>query len=286
MRVGLTGATGLAGHPIARGLVRGGHGVVTFGRRPSSIGLEHRDWSLGQAPNLAGIDAIVHAAFSHLPGKYRGGEGDDATGFLQLNRDGSLRLVEAAEGRAVIFLSSRAVYGDYPKGTPLSEEMTPRPDTLYGRMKAEVEAAVTATDGISLRATGIYGPPPPGRDHKWRDLFAAFEAGQHVAPRVGTELHGADLASAVRLILDRLPTGHHAYNLSDLVLDRRDLLAAYARITGIDAPLPDRADGSAVSEMNTDRIRALGWRPRGWSGIEDTLQRIAAAQASSSNISP
>ncbi len=183
--------------------------------------------------------------------------------------------MEAAGARRVVFLSSRAIYGAYPPGTRLSEEMAPRPDTLYGRMKREVETAVAAANGICLRATGIYGPPPPGRSHKWADLFADFAAGRDIAPRVATELHADDLAQAVRLALDLDRPHHRILNVSDIVLDRRDLLALYARIAGIDAPLPARADATALSEMRTDRLRALGWRPRGRPGVAEAVTRIS-----------
>lgn len=275
MRVALTGATGLAGHPVAMDLSRAGHAVVTLGRRPSPLGLPHRAWRLGEVPDLSDIDAVVLAAFAHEPGRYRGGEGDDPEGFLALNRDGSLRVAEAAGRRPVLFLSSRAVYGAYPAGTPLSEAMTPRPDTLYGRMKAETEAGIAAAGGVSLRATGLHAAPPPGRDHKWRELFADFAAGRSVGPRVGTEVWAGDLAAAIRLILAAWPVPHRLYNVSDLVLDRRDLLAAYARIAGIKGNLPPRGEAGTVSEMETGRLRRLGWRPRGWPALEATLAAIA-----------
>lgn len=278
MRIALTGATGLAGHPIALGLSASGHHVVTLGRRPSALGLPHLTWQLGETSDLSGIDAVVHAAFSHVPGRYRGGEGDDPDGFLTANRDGSLRIVEEAAGRPILFLSSRAVYGTPAPGTRLSEDRPTRPDTLYGRMKLEVEEAVAAAGGASLRATGLYGPAPPGRAHKWHELFADFAAGRPCAPRVGTEVHGADLALAVETILSGWPTPYHTYNVSDIVLDRHDLLMLYGRISGIGGHLPARSDAGAVREMETDRLRALGWRPRGHSGVEETLHQIVAAQ--------
>jgi UDP-glucose 4-epimerase len=46
---------------------------------------------------FAGTDAVVHAAFDHLPGRYRGGEGDDPARFRRINLDGSVRLFESAK---------------------------------------------------------------------------------------------------------------------------------------------------------------------------------------------
>lgn len=274
MRVALTGASGLAGYPIAQALSAAGHDIVTLGRRPISPPLPHRHWSLGEAPDLSRIDAVVHAAFSHVPGKYRGGEGDDPERFLAFNREGSLRLVEEAGSRPVVFLSSRAVYGDYPPGTRLSENMRLRPDTIYGRMKAEVEQAVSTWGGVSLRATGLYGPPPPGRQHKWHDLFAAFGAGETISSRAGTELHGDDLAQAIRTLLEDWPPPADIFNVSDILLDRRDLLSAYGRLSGVRGHLPPRSDAGQVSEMETRRLRRLGWRPRGFAGLERVLREM------------
>ncbi len=279
MRVALTGATGLVGQFILADLLGRGHDVRTIGRR-SVPGVENRTWSLGETADLPGCDALVHAAFSHVPDRYRGGEGDDPEGFLRLNRDGSLRLfgdARQAGVQRIIFLSSRAVYGDYPAGTALSETMQPRPDTLYGRMKHEVEQGLAAS-GLpavaSLRATGVYGPPAPGQNHKWQDLFSSFAAGEAIAPRISTEVHGADLAAAVSLLLDTSAEDlkPQVFNVSDIVLDRRDLLMRVARLTGQDGNLPPAGDPARVSAMTTGRLRDLGWRPRGMAGLDEALR--------------
>ncbi|MBV0912368.1 NAD-dependent epimerase/dehydratase family protein [Anianabacter salinae] len=280
MRIAVTGGTGLVGRFIVHEALGAGDEVVILSRTAPQggdlAGAEHRAWSMGQAPPLDGIDAVVHAAFDHLPGRYRGGEGDDPAGFVARNQHGTQALLDACArfgvGR-VVFLSTRAVYGDYPPGTALSEDLAPRPDTLYGQVKAAGEAALAAlpVPGVSLRVTGVYGAAVPGQRHKWSDLFADFLAGRDVAPRAGTEVHGADLAAACRLILalpaDELPP---VLNVSDLILDRRDLLAEVAAITGSPAPLPPRAE-TAVSAMDTARLRALGWAPGGWDRLRASL---------------
>jgi nucleoside-diphosphate-sugar epimerase len=210
-----------------------------------------------------------------VPGKFRGGEGDDPDTFRRLNVDGSLALFEAVRRAGVaraVFLSSRAVYGTQPAGAVLGEETEPHPDTLYGEVKLAVERGIaTLADEnflpVSLRVTGIYGPAGPGRQHKWAALFADYESGEHITPRVGTEVHGDDMAAAVRLMLegdtDAIRAAGSLFNVSDLLLDRRDLLAEYARLTGCNEPLPVRADASAYNAMDCARLKALGWRPRG-----------------------
>jgi len=285
MSLAVTGASGLVGRFFVEEALARGEAVTILGRSPSPEGffsapVGFRRYALGDDPDLGGQDALIHCAFSHVPGHYRGGEGDDPESFRRRNLDGSIALFDAAREAGVghlLFLSSRAVYGAYPPGTTLSEEMTPRPDTLYGEVKTRAEEALFALarpgfTPVSLRATGIYGPPGPGQRHKWAGLFESFRAGHPVAPRRGTELHGEDLAAAARLIRQSPPemTAGRAFNLSDILLDRRELLALLAEAEGLSTPLPPESD-TAVSAMATDRLRALGWRPGGRDRLRASL---------------
>ncbi|WP_313135739.1 NAD-dependent epimerase/dehydratase family protein [Paracoccus jeotgali] len=281
MRLAITGGTGLVGRFIVNEALRAGDRVTVLTRSAPVPGffageVTHLPYELGaEPPDLSGFDALVHVAFDHLPGRYRGGEGDDPAGFLARNLDGSRRLFDQA-ARAevpVVFLSSRAVYG--PLDGPLDEGMTCRPDTLYGQAKLAAEQALTDSGqpALVLRATGVYGVPGPGQRHKWADLFDDFAAGQPIAPRIGSEVHGDDLAAAVRLGLNGL---RGIYNVSDLLLDRRDLLAMWARITGTSGTLPEPADPSGFRVMRTDRLAAQGWRGGGIDRLQATLRDIAA----------
>lgn len=267
MRLALTGAGGLVGRFIAEAARAAGHSLVILARSPLPGADEHRPYDLlGPLPPLGDVDALIHCAFQHVPGRYRGGEGQDPEGFRRANLNGSLRLFEAMRGRRILFLSSRAVFDGYGPGTLLTEAMPPCPESLYGQVKAEAEVALFAEGGASLRATGVYGPGP---DHKWRALFEEFRAGRPIEPRVATEVHGADLAAAALLLLEKPDAG--AFHVSDLLLDRHDLLAEIARIEGIDAPLPPRADASRISPLDCRRLSAMGWRPGGLSLLRQTL---------------
>lgn len=267
MKIALTGATGHVGRAIAPVLRAAGHEVVTLGRRGADMAFE-----LGtHPPSLRGFDALIHAGFSHVPGKYRGGEGNDPEGFRTLNEAGSITLFDQAHRDGVarlVFLSSRAVYGDYPAGTDLDETLPPRPDTLYGEVKWRVEQHLYGLGGAGLRATGVYAPGP---GHKWAGLFDDYLSGRPVAPRCGTELHGADLGRAVLLLLSSGGVG--AFNASDIVLDRADLLAEVQRLTGCPHPVPARAT-TPISAMTCDRLAALGWRPGGRALLRATLPQM------------
>lgn len=284
MRVLITGATGRVGRFILADLLAAGYDVATLGRAPVP-GVEHFAWQLGVPVSLPEAGALVHAAFDHVPGLYRGGEGDDPEGFWRRNVEGSRLLFEEAMRQGIhraIFLSSRAAYGDPMPGAILDEAEPPAPGgTLYGQGKHATEQMLDALADqglrpVSLRATGVFGHLPGGPEHKWVGLFRGYLAGEPIAPRVATEVHGADVAAAVRLMLERGET-ERFYNVSDLVLDRSDLLARVAELTGVTHALPERADAGGLAVMATDRLRALGWRPDGLARLDADLPELVAA---------
>ncbi len=239
-RIVVSGGTGFVGRFIVEVLLEGGAEIVVAGRTPPRAGLFSRSVShaplvLGEPPQAGlfeGVDCFVHAAFDHLPGKYRGGEGNDPAGFRRRNLDGSVALFEAAKAAgaaSVVFVSSRAVYGTQPQGTLLTEDTRPRPDTLYGEIKLAVEDhLLSMADAdfrpVVLRVTGVYGSAGAGRTDKWHSLIGDYLAGRPIPPHAATEVHGEDVARAVSLLsADRAVAG--IFNVSDILVDRHDLLA-------------------------------------------------------------
>jgi nucleoside-diphosphate-sugar epimerase len=298
MRVLVSGATGLVGRFVVEHLLARGHEVMAGVREmpaalPFSRHVDVRCLTLDpadeQTAGFDGIDGFVHAAFQHVPGRYRGGEGDDPQGFRRANIEGTVALFHAAREAGVrrcVFLSSRAVYGR--RAGLLTEDMEPEPESLYGQVKTEAERvlAQSNTDSFvtaSLRSTGIYGLLPD-MPHKWEALARDYLAGKPVTDRVGTEVHGEDLAAAVDLILteDASLIGGRGFNVSDLLTSHRDVLSEFQQATTcVHPPLPAPADRSAFSEMETSRLRALGWRPGGLdrfrADIAALAERITAA---------
>ncbi|MDR6758878.1 nucleoside-diphosphate-sugar epimerase [Mycoplana sp. BE70] len=296
-RVLVSGGSGYVGRFVVEHLLAHGHEVTVGGRSPPPAGFFSEDVrvvplvldpNLNQVDAFKDIDHFVHAAFSHLPGKYRSGEGDDPAGFRRANLDGSVRLFETARRAGIrhcIFLSSRAVYGPQPPGVVLSEEMQPQPDTLYGQVKLEVERHLLALDddayiATSLRVTGVYGPAGPGRSHKWQSLFDDYRAGRPVPVRAGTEVHGDDVAAAVRLMLEADPAGVSSkiFNVSDVLVDTRAILAIVQGATGCPHPLPEAADLTAFNPMTTEKIRTIGWMPGGESRLRAVVTDLVASR--------
>lgn len=295
-RTVVSGGTGFVGRFIVEALLSAGHDVVVAGRHapePDFFSLPvgfvplELGGGIGAAALFGGTDFFVHAAFDHVSRRYRGGEGTDPDAFRLRNLAGSVALFEAAKAarvRRAVFVSSRAVYGAKPPGEILTEATAPRPDTLYGEIKLAAENALASLTegrfaGVSLRITGVYGPAGPCRAHKWQELFSDYLDGKPVAPRAGTEVHGEDVGKAVTLMLTAPGAGiaGRTFNVSDSLVDRRDILHIVRRATGATHPLPAAGDKASVNVMKTERLRALGWRPGGVALFEKTVAALAQA---------
>lgn len=290
----VSGGSGFVGRFIVERLLDEGMSVRITGRTRPADGFFSRsveffrqelDPESDFSVVFSGVDCFVHAAFDHLSGKYRGGEGSDPEAFRRRNHDGTLAFFHAAKAAGVrrgVFLSSRAVYGTQKPGAVLTEKTVPHPSTLYGEVKLAAERDILAMTGegfepVVLRITGVYGPAGEGRRHKWADLFDDWQAEREIEPRAGTEVHGEDVAAAVSLVLSA-PDGiaGEVFNVSDIVVDRRELLGMAADITGVGKSLPAAAERAALNVMSCGKLRALGWRPGGHAKLAEFLRSSLA----------
>lgn len=286
MRVALTGASGHLGQFIANDLLRRGCRVQAWqGAAPLPLGVTGVPGRLGQTRAAqavcTGADLLIHAALAHIPGRFRGGEGDDADGFVRANLHGSLELLRVARAvgvnRAVV-LSSRAVFDGLDQDF-VDDDAPLRPTTLYGAVKAALEAFVSSLGRgedwhvAALRPTGVYGVMQPMHASKWHGLIADARQGRLPATdRATTEVHGVDLADAVwRLAVDDRARGR-IFNCSDVTVTRREILAH----AGITAPLPRATPPTRV--MTCQGLHALGWRPGSRPLLRTTLRELAAGE--------
>lgn len=299
MRVAVTGGTGLVGRFIVDDLTAQGWDVTVLVRPgsdgggfegPADAAMVEGTMADDDALDrlVEGADALVHAAFDHAAGRYRGGQGEDALGFAQTNLMRSIHLLETALERGVarcVVLSSRAVFSRVRPGTVLDEDHPVRPDTRYGAIKAALEAyaaGLAAEAGwtvSALRPTGVYGVTTPFEKTKWLALVRGVlreEGG--LASRAGTEVHGIDVAAAVRLLLTR-PAGEVAgqvYNCSDLYLSTREIAEIVQKLSGARGPLPAPCHDPDFPVMNCDRLKGLGLVFGGKARLEKTLADIIA----------
>jgi nucleoside-diphosphate-sugar epimerase len=291
MIVAVTGATGYVGRFIVEELQQQGVDIRAWcrpGTRPKGF-TEPIQWINGnlRSPQamkalVHGADAVVHAAFEHEPGRYRGGEGEHLDAFLVANLLGSLRLLEAcrqAEVQRFLFLSSRAVFGRAETQPEVDEARLPQPDTHYGACKTAVEAFLSSwtAQGLSccsLRATGVYGLTFPEEQSKWFSLVHAVLQGEPCAVRGGTEVHGRDVARAAWLLLKEPAASGNVYHCSDLYLTTRDIAHTVQKLSGSQGPLPAVPVQPSFNMLNCQKLRNLGWQPGGLPLFAATVQQL------------
>ena len=295
MRVALTGATGVVGRFVAARLAREGCDIAALARPDSDrsgfgfpIGWIEGDLNdrAALASMLRGADALVHSAYDHIPGHYRGGEGDDVEGFWRTNLLGSLRLMHMADGAGVgriVVLSSRAVFGR-PSKTRVGDMRATSPNTHYGALKAALEGLAGVYPRTAcLRPTGVYGITHPPCRSKWFDMARDVMDSRPITfARTSTEVHGEDVADAVWLLLTapEADVEGRAFNCSDLVLTTREIaeLMYAAHGVGISSrPMLPEVMPPPDDIMRCDRLRGLGWRPGGRRRLQATIRDLLAA---------
>ena len=296
MLVAVTGATGIVGRFVVERLAREGARIRALvrpasDRRELPPGVEWVVGGMTDSSALAdlvdGSDAVVHCAYEHVPGRYRGGEDDDLPAFWRANLQGGMELMhrarEAGVGRLVL-MSSRAVFGqNAPPGSWVDDDTRPVPDTHYGALKLALEAhasAFAAVDGVcfcSLRPTGVYGVTYPLERTKWLDLAFAQVRGERLPEtRLATEVHGRDVAAAVWILLTAPAeaVSGRAFNCSDLTIDTRDVIAALAARLGIQREPPPVSTNPLRNSMRTAGLRDLGWQTGGEALLADTISEL------------
>lgn len=225
--------------------------------------------------SLIGVDAIVHLAYAHQPGRYREGHGNDLAGWYRSNVQMHLNLVLGAQAQRVgrfIFLSSRAAYGS--STSSLSERAALWPDSHYGALKAASEMLLAAFNGMhhcAIRSTGVYGFAEPLESSKWFDLLRALHSSRVLArDQVGTEVHGQDLARVVARVLTTEATWPPVVNVSDLIVSHSMIADIFARHTGFAVDVRQRLrQRSGV--MACDWLAEAGFNFGGLPLFEETL---------------
>jgi nucleoside-diphosphate-sugar epimerase len=117
----VTGASGYVGSRISAALEAAGWDVRPLGRATG--------FRLGEAPDLESVDAVVHAAWDF--------SARTQAEIERTNVEGSRRLLEAARGRRIVFVSTLSAF--------------PGARSLYGQAKLAVEEAAQAAGGAVIR---------------------------------------------------------------------------------------------------------------------------------------
>ena len=264
MHVLVTGASGVVGRFVVPALAAAGHRVTTLGRRPGRPAVGPRR---DARRRCRAADALVHLALAHRPGAYRGGEGDDPEGFRRLNLDGTRALFDAAGDARIVFLSSRAVYGDRRRGVFLKESDAAEPDSLYGEVKLLGEEAVGGAGRSAAGDRGLWRAAAQvgGAVRRLSRRAAGRAAGGDGGPR---RRRGGGGGGAARQGGDR--------GVQRVGPDARPPRPARAGAGAhrLPCPPPPRFAGEPPGRMATCRLRMLGWRPGGWAKLDGFLAGV------------
>jgi len=297
--IAVTGATGYGGRFVVAELLRQGVPVRALVRPESNrdgfaqaIEWIEGDLLSGEALSrlVKGARAVVHLAYEHVPGRYRGGEGADLGRWLEANVNGSLRLLLAAKAAGVerfIFLSSRAVFSRTEPGRDLDESHPVSPETHYGAYKAAVEAflhSFAQVEGMktcSVRATGVYGVTYPVERSKWWGLVNAVVRDEPIiSSGGGTEVYGGDVARVISELITRPAMNVDVIHLSDLYITHREVVLLAREIAGMPGELPPEPPHPPENVMVSKHLSDLGITLSGRAALEATIaELVQAAQA-------
>jgi nucleoside-diphosphate-sugar epimerase len=301
MLIAVTGATGFLGRYVAARLAAAGHrqrcwhrpGSDRGGFGPAAKAVEWLPGRLGDPGDAAalvrGADALVHGALFRPGGAgYLASAKAGFEEFLQANLMGSLQLFEAAFTAGVsrcVFISTCAVHDVILDDRPLDETHPLLPMSDYGAHKAALEAFVHSYGFgrkwpvCALRPTGIYGLAHPPQDSKWYDLVGGVIRGESVAsPKGGKEVHAADVARAVELLLnaDAAAIRGQAFNCYDRYVADQDVARIAKELTGSPSKVADLNRGPK-HQIDTGKLRSLGMTFGGEELLRRTVGELVEA---------
>lgn len=291
MKVAITGATGFLGHYIVRKMQAAGHDCRCWFRSQhhcyqidEGLNVEWIPGELGNADAcdqlVENCDAVVHSGLHRSGSAFRGGDLEE---FVRRNILGTIQLIEAARRHEVgrfVFISTCAVHEKILDDRPLDETHPLWVTTHYGAHKAAVEQFVHSYGFgagypiCALRPTGIYGLHHVPAHSKWYKLVQQVVCGETVeCSRGGKEVHAADVAEAVELLLHADSIAGEAYSCYDRYVTELEVARLAKEISGSgsqiqgDMPVPKH-------QIVSDKIKDLGMRFGGDQRLKQTVTEL------------
>jgi len=200
------------------------------------------------------FDAIIYCASS----------GGDADAYCQIYLNGARNLLDRFVGTKLLFTSSTSVYAQRD-GSWVTEESETKPPRKTGRILLQTENFVLAHDGIVARLAGIYGP-------KRSALLTKFLSGTAIIDpendRFLNQIHRADIAAALFLLLDRPSPPREIYNaVDDQPILQNECYRWLAQklnrpVPPFGKPKGQPKRGASNKRVSNAKLRRLGWIPR------------------------
>ncbi|MFE1578372.1 NAD-dependent epimerase/dehydratase family protein [Streptomyces fradiae] len=259
--IAVTGASGFCGSHVAATAAARGADVLCVGRRPGPVG-RHLAWDAArEVPDLSGADVVVHCAAAvgdPLPGS------PAEAAMRAVNVDGTIRLLQAAAGRPVVWVSSASVYEPGTGRCRVTEDHPVRGHlNAYGCTKAAGEALALAAGAVVLRPRAVYGDGDP---HLVPRLLSRVRRGVLLLPGPSVRLSLTAVENLADACLRAAGWPPGAYNIADPVpYDRDEAIRTVMRAHGVRArighvPLPVARAAAGAAGMLA-RLRPLTWLP-------------------------
>jgi UDP-glucose 4-epimerase len=297
----VTGGAGYVGSVVAKQLLQRGDDVTVLDdlsrghREAIPEGARHVEADLLDTTAVRetlreGYDGALHfAALALVPESVTSPEL-----YWRTNVIGTRNLLDAmreAGTARLVFSSTCAVYGE-PDHVPMTEDLTTRPETSYGRSKLAVDHMIAdecrahGLGAVSLRyfnVAGASGEQGEHHDPETHLIPLVLRAALGLLGEVkvfGTDyptpdgtairdyIHIEDLGEAHLLAIDATEAGRHRiYNLGNgQGFSVREVIETARAVTGRDIPVveADRREGDPAQLVAaSERIRSeLGWVPR------------------------
>ena len=297
MKVAITGATGFVGRYIVRKMHDVGNSCRCWFRSENNCyeaptSADTLEWTHGELGDqaacddlLKGCDAVVHSGLHRTGESFRGGEGDVAA-FVQKNVVGTIQLIEAARRAGVrkfVFISTCAVHEKILDDRPLDESHPLWMTTHYGAHKAAVEQFVHSYGfGVgfpicALRPTGVYGRHHEPHRSKWFGLVKRVANGESFeCSGGGKEVHAADVAEAVDILLHSNDNAGEVYSCYDRYVSQHDVAVIARDLCGSNVDIPG-TPAVPRHQIVSDKIKGLGMQFGGERLLKQTIQELIDA---------
>jgi len=294
MKVAITGATGFVGRELVSQMAGSQNELKCWyregaDRSPLEDFKDQIEWVPGQLGDghsarllVAGCDAVVHSGLWRTSNSFQANE-LDVVEYARVNVLGTLELIESAMAAGVprfVFLSTCAVHDHILDDRPLDESHPLWANTHYGAHKAAIEKFVHSYglgDGYSicaLRPTGIYGVAHPVENSKWFELLQNVTKGNAVqVQRGGKEVHVADVAKAIQVLLKADGVAGQAYSCYDRYISDYDVATMAKQISGSNSEIVGE-QRSPKYEIDSSKIKSLGMQFGGEERLRETIEEL------------
>lgn len=295
MRIALTGASGFIGFYTAKHLHEAGHRVTALVRPTSRrdhiepyvdrFAVGEQDDESAWPDLLREAECVIHNSVD-----WPAVRDSDLERHLQSNLVGSIKLLEAAHPRQFVYISSIAVHHDIrPRwGGKIDEDHPLRPGSLYGALKASIEAHLWSAHfgrgqhTCALRPCAVYGiDPEVDRSHGYA-LIEKIKRGEAInKPGGGKFVHVEDVAAATVATIGNPDAAGKAYNLADCYARWADWAKMACEELRVKVPIDFSSPAQPKNMFTKDAARSLGVElDRGQEGIRKHLRELIAAMKS------